>query len=132
MLAEFSRARSLAIYLFNNRANSNSSSTSRQPRRSASPSQKRCWPLPTRLFNEAPDVHRGARGRRGQRGAMPVIGVLLPQSANDYKIEIAALLQGLKETGFVAGQNVAVEYRYAENQFDRLPALAATFRRPRL
>src|SRR5271169_5946807 len=56
---------------------------------------------------------------------MPVVGVLLTQSADDYKIEIAAFLQGLKEAGFVAGQNVAVEYRYAENQLDRLPALAA-------
>jgi putative ABC transport system substrate-binding protein len=60
-----------------------------------------------------------------QQPALPMIGVLLTQSAGDYKIEIAAFLQGLKETGYVEGQNVAVEYRYAENQFDRLPALAA-------
>jgi putative ABC transport system substrate-binding protein len=62
---------------------------------------------------------------RAQQPAMPVIGVLLTQSADDYNIEIAALLQGLKEAGFVAGQNVAIEYRYADNQYDRLPALAA-------
>jgi putative ABC transport system substrate-binding protein len=68
---------------------------------------------------------------RAQQPAMPVIGVLLPQSADDYKLEIAPFLQGLKESGFVAGQNVTVEYRYAENQFDRLPALAADLvRRP--
>jgi hypothetical protein len=44
---------------------------------------------------------------RAQQQAVPVIGVLLPQSAGDYKIEIAAFLQTLKEAGFVAGQNVA-------------------------
>jgi putative ABC transport system substrate-binding protein len=68
-----------------------------------------------------------------QQTAMPVIGVLLGQSADDYKFEeIAALLQSLKEAGFVAGQNVAVEYRYAENQIDRLPALAADLVRRRV
>jgi putative ABC transport system substrate-binding protein len=59
-----------------------------------------------------------------QQQAMPVIGGPPPASADDYKIQIAAFLQGLKETGFVAGQNVVVEYRYAENQLDWLPALA--------
>jgi putative ABC transport system substrate-binding protein len=57
---------------------------------------------------------------------MPVIGYLSPQSADDdYKKDTVPFLQGLKETGYVEGQNVAVEYRYAENQYDRLPALAA-------
>jgi ABC-type uncharacterized transport system substrate-binding protein len=42
------------------------------------------------------------------------------------------LLKGLKETGFVEGQNVAVEYRYAENQYDRLPALASDLVRRRV
>jgi putative ABC transport system substrate-binding protein len=51
---------------------------------------------------------------RAQQQAVPVIGVLLTQSTDDYKIEIAAFLQSLKEAGYVAGQNVAVEYRYAE------------------
>jgi putative ABC transport system substrate-binding protein len=54
-----------------------------------------------------------------------VVGVLLTQSADDYKIEIAAFLQSLKEAGYVEGRNVAVEHRYAENRLDRLPALAA-------
>jgi len=67
---------------------------------------------------------------RAQQPAMPVIGVLLPQSADDYKIEIAALLQGLKETGFVEGKNVAVEYHYAENQLDRLPRTGSRSRPP--
>ena len=69
---------------------------------------------------------------RAQQAAMPVIGVLLPGSAVDYKIEIPAFLQGLKEAGFVKGQNVAIEDRWAENQYDRLPALAADLVRRRV
>src|SRR5271167_1640715 len=67
-----------------------------------------------------------------QQPAMPVIGYLGAQSAGaDYKNRTVPFLQGLKETGFVEGQNVAIEYRYAENQLDRLPALAADLvRRP--
>ena len=68
---------------------------------------------------------------RAQQAAVPVIGVLLTQSADYYKIEIAAFLQSLKEAGYVEGQNVAVDYRYAENQLDRLPALAADLVRRR-
>jgi putative ABC transport system substrate-binding protein len=60
-----------------------------------------------------------------QQAAVPVIGFLSSQSADvDYSVTIP-FLQSLKEAGFVAGQNVAVEYRYAENQYDRLPVLAA-------
>ena len=63
---------------------------------------------------------------RAQQAAMSVIGFLSIQSADlDYKDATVPFLQGLKEAGYVEGQNVAVEYRYAENQFDRLPALAA-------
>jgi putative ABC transport system substrate-binding protein len=69
---------------------------------------------------------------RAQQAAMPVIGVLLTQSADDYKIETAAFLQSLKEAGYVEGQNVAVEHRYAENQLDRMPALAADLVRRRV
>jgi putative ABC transport system substrate-binding protein len=68
---------------------------------------------------------------RAQRAPMPVIGFLNPESADDdYKN--VPFLQGLKETGYIEGQNVAVEYRWAENQYDRLPALAADLVRRRV
>jgi putative ABC transport system substrate-binding protein len=69
---------------------------------------------------------------RAQQAAMPVIGFLFDQSANDYKKFAVELFQSLKETGYVEGQNVAVEYRYAENQYDRMPALAADLVRRRV
>jgi len=70
---------------------------------------------------------------RAQQPAMPVIGFLSTQSAElEYKNVTIPFLQALKETGYVEGQNVAVEYRYAENQFDRLPALAADLVRRRV
>jgi putative ABC transport system substrate-binding protein len=68
-----------------------------------------------------------------QQPAMPVVGFLSPESVDDdYKNFIVPFLQGLKETGYVEGQNVAVEYRSAENQLDRLPALAADLVRRRV
>src|SRR5271163_4807230 len=70
---------------------------------------------------------------RAQQRALPVIGYLGAQSADDeYKNFTVPFLQGLKETGYVEGQNVAVEYRWAENQNDRLPALAADLARRRV
>jgi putative ABC transport system substrate-binding protein len=70
---------------------------------------------------------------RAQQPAMPVIGVLSLQSAEvDYKNVTVPFLQGLKETGYVEGQNAAIEYRYAENELDRLPALAADLVRRRV
>src|ERR1700751_5424567 len=70
---------------------------------------------------------------RAQQSGVPGIGVLSPQSADDeYKNFTIPFLQGLKETGYVEGQNVAVEYRWAENQLDRLPALAADLVRRRV
>jgi len=60
---------------------------------------------------------------RGQQAAVPVIGLLSSQSADDeYQIIIVPFLRSLRETGYVEGQNLGVEYRYAENQLDRLPA----------
>ena len=65
--------------------------------------------------------------------AVPVIGYLSSQSADDdYKNFTVPFLQGLKETGYVDRQNVAIEYRWAENQADRLPALAADLVRRRV
>jgi putative tryptophan/tyrosine transport system substrate-binding protein len=63
---------------------------------------------------------------------MPVIGYLGGQSADDSKIVTVPFLQGLQETGYIEGQNVAVDYRFAENQMDRLPALAADLVRHRV
>jgi putative ABC transport system substrate-binding protein len=70
---------------------------------------------------------------RAQQSAVPVIGFLSSVSADDeYKNVTVPFLQGLKETGYVEGQNVAIEYRYAENQSDRLPSLAAELVRRRV
>jgi putative tryptophan/tyrosine transport system substrate-binding protein len=62
---------------------------------------------------------------RAQQPAMPVIGFLGSRAAGDDPHLLASFRQGLKEAGFIEGQNVAIEYRFAENQYDRLPALAA-------
>ena len=60
-----------------------------------------------------------------QQQAMPVVGFLHAGSPDTNVDRLRAFRQGLKDTGFVEGENVAIEYRWAENQFDRLPALAA-------
>jgi putative ABC transport system substrate-binding protein len=63
---------------------------------------------------------------RAQQPAVPVIGFLSARSAdNDYENVTVPFLQGLKESGYVEGQNLAVEYRWAENQYDSLTVLAA-------
>jgi putative ABC transport system substrate-binding protein len=54
-----------------------------------------------------------------------MIGYLFTQSADDFRFLTVQFFLGLKEAGYIDGQNVAVEYRNAENQFDQLPALAA-------
>jgi len=62
---------------------------------------------------------------RAQQKAMPVIGVLSSTTPGSSAANMAAFLQGLAETGYVEGQNAAIEYRWAEGRYDRLPALAA-------
>jgi putative tryptophan/tyrosine transport system substrate-binding protein len=62
---------------------------------------------------------------RAQQPALPVIGFLETRSPDMIADRLGAFRQGLKDTGYVEGESVAIEYRWAENQIDRLPALAA-------
>jgi hypothetical protein len=62
---------------------------------------------------------------RAQQAAMPVVGYLGASSRETTGRLVAAFLLSLKEAGFIEGQNVAIEYRWADDQYDRLPAMAA-------
>jgi putative ABC transport system substrate-binding protein len=66
---------------------------------------------------------------RAQQSAMPVVGFLNITSAGTNADRLRGFRQGLKETGYVEGENVAIEHRWAENQIDRLPALATDLTR---
>jgi ABC-type uncharacterized transport system substrate-binding protein len=69
---------------------------------------------------------------QAQQAAMPVIGFLNPQSPDAYAEPLRGLRQGLKDAGYVEGENVAIEYRWGDNQIERLPALAADLVRRRV
>ena len=62
---------------------------------------------------------------RGQDKLLPLVGFLNTQSASTFTLELAAFQKGLKETGYIEGQNVTIEYRWAEGHYERLPGLAA-------
>ncbi len=64
---------------------------------------------------------------RAQQPAMPVVGFLHSQSPDTNADRLRGFHRGLKDSGYVEGENVTIEYRWAENQIDRLPALAADF-----
>ena len=69
---------------------------------------------------------------RAQQPGMPVIGFLSARSPEGYGERLGGFRQGLRETGYAEGENVSIEYRWAENQNDRLPALAAELVRRRV
>jgi putative ABC transport system substrate-binding protein len=60
---------------------------------------------------------------RAQQAAMPTIGVLISTSAELNADYLRAFREGLKETGFIEGENISIVYRWGENQIDRLPGL---------
>ena len=62
---------------------------------------------------------------RAQQPAMPVIGFLSSSALADRARYLPAFRQGVRETGYVEGQNIVIEYRWAQDQHDRLPGLAA-------
>jgi putative ABC transport system substrate-binding protein len=69
---------------------------------------------------------------QAQQPAMPVVGVIHSQSPDAFREQLRGFRQGLKEAGYVEGENVAIEYRFAENQMDQLSELAANLVRRRV
>ena len=71
------------------------------------------------------DGGRWPLAARAQQPSLPMIGFLSSASPDEYAIRLRAFRQGLKDVGYVEGQNVSIEYRWADDQYNRLPALAA-------
>jgi putative ABC transport system substrate-binding protein len=69
---------------------------------------------------------------RAQQTAMPVVGFLGAGALDNYVLYLAAFRSGLRETGLVEGQNIAIEYRWADGQYDRMAELAADLVRQRV
>src|SRR4029450_7306345 len=67
-----------------------------------------------------------------QQAAMPVVGFLNTQALCEFKEPLRGFRQGRKEQGYVEGENVAIEYRWAEKQLDRLPVFASELARRRV
>jgi len=63
-------------------------------------------------------------GARAQQKGVPLIGFLTTQSPDSFSHLVAGFQQGLREAGFLEGQNIQIEYRWAEGRYDRLPELA--------
>ena len=72
------------------------------------------------------------RAARAQQPAMPVIGFLDPTSPDGYADRMRAFHQGLKDNGYVEGENIAILYRWAEGRQERLPEMAADLVRQRV
>src|SRR5215472_6710513 len=66
------------------------------------------------------------------QSSIPAVGLLGATSAQEYGEQLTAFRKGLSEAGFVEGRNVSIEYRWADNDYDRLPALAADLIRSRV
>jgi putative tryptophan/tyrosine transport system substrate-binding protein len=69
---------------------------------------------------------------RAQQAATPLVGVLGSPTVDALNMAMAAFMQGLKDAGFIEGQNLVVEQRWANNQYDRLPEMAADLVRARV
>ena len=86
------------------------------------------WSIETSRLHHAARRRGGgilAAGARAQQPALPVVGLLDSRSPEALTDRLRGFRQGLKDTGYVDGENVTIVYRWAENQFDRLPVLAA-------